>query len=210
MESLPYVQIYTRSDITFVLRVLGYQDSKCSTSRYIYMLVGGVIFWKSVKQNSTMVVEFVAYFEVVNRIEGLLKMYCDNCTVLKMASSSNNGTRMSRAQWCYQTGTTSHVVVPVYGDPAGQVDQYTTPQALSTRHKLNSSSWDRKTDSAGLDRSLLNRSYSNAQGACWRDSPSGAWFCTPSPRGACACSALQIEYSVSASTVGPGPITATP
>ncbi|RDX78935.1 hypothetical protein CR513_40712, partial [Mucuna pruriens] len=39
----------------------GCQDNKCSTSRYIYMLAGGAISWKFVKQTliapSTMVVE---------------------------------------------------------------------------------------------------------------------------------------------------------
>ncbi|RDY04450.1 hypothetical protein CR513_11842, partial [Mucuna pruriens] len=47
-----------------------YQDSKCSTFGYIYMLVGGVISWKSVKQTlidlSTMATKFVACFETSN------------------------------------------------------------------------------------------------------------------------------------------------
>ncbi|RDX74580.1 hypothetical protein CR513_45662, partial [Mucuna pruriens] len=76
--SLMYAQVYIRPDIAFVvgvlgrrtkghmltyqksedLEIIGYsdsdfagcQDSKCSTSGYIYMLTGGAISWKSVKQ----------------------------------------------------------------------------------------------------------------------------------------------------------------
>jgi len=46
------------------------QDSKHSTSGYIYMLVGGAISWKSTKQtliaSSTMVVEFISCFRAPN------------------------------------------------------------------------------------------------------------------------------------------------
>ena len=76
----------------------GCQDSKRSTSRYIFMLAGEAISWKSVKQtliaSSTMDVEFIACFEasnhgiwlrnfvtglrVVNGIKRPLKIYCDN------------------------------------------------------------------------------------------------------------------------------------
>ena len=42
----------------------GCQDRKCSTSRYIFMLAGGAISWKSAKHtliaSSTMVAEFIA------------------------------------------------------------------------------------------------------------------------------------------------------
>ncbi|RDY13064.1 hypothetical protein CR513_02067, partial [Mucuna pruriens] len=98
VRSLIYAQVCTRLDITFVvgilgrrtkrhmltyrksedLEIIGYsdfdfvgcQDSKCSTFGYIYMLAGGAISWKFIKQNliapSTMVVEFVACFEASN------------------------------------------------------------------------------------------------------------------------------------------------
>ncbi|RDX79051.1 hypothetical protein CR513_40572, partial [Mucuna pruriens] len=48
----------------------GCQDNKRFTSGYIYMLAGEAISWKFVKQTlivpSTMVVEFVTYFEASN------------------------------------------------------------------------------------------------------------------------------------------------
>ena len=61
------------------LKVIGYsdadfagcQDSRKSTSSYIFMLAGGAISWKSVKQtlvaSSTMEVEFIACFEASNQ-----------------------------------------------------------------------------------------------------------------------------------------------
>ena len=51
---------YSDSDLT------GCQDSMKSTSGYIYLLAGGAISWKSVKQSivgsSTMAAEFVACY----------------------------------------------------------------------------------------------------------------------------------------------------
>ena len=48
----------------------GYQDSKRSTSGYIFMLAGGTISWKSAKQiliaSSTMAVKFIACFKASN------------------------------------------------------------------------------------------------------------------------------------------------
>ncbi|RDX90786.1 hypothetical protein CR513_27319, partial [Mucuna pruriens] len=48
----------------------GCQDTKCSTSGYIYMMVGEAISWKSVKQTiialSTITVEFVACLKASN------------------------------------------------------------------------------------------------------------------------------------------------
>ena len=70
-----YILIYKRSD---QLEIIGYsdsnfvgcQDSRKSTSGYIYLLVGGAISWKSAKQtlivSSTMAVEFIAYYEAYN------------------------------------------------------------------------------------------------------------------------------------------------
>ena len=46
------------------------QDSKRSTSGYVFMLAGGVISWRSSKQtlmaSSTMVVEFIVCYEASN------------------------------------------------------------------------------------------------------------------------------------------------
>ena len=46
------------------------QDSKRSTSGYVFMLAGGVISWRSSKQtlmaSSTMVVEFIVFYEASN------------------------------------------------------------------------------------------------------------------------------------------------
>ena len=94
---------YRKSD---TLEIEGYSDSdfvgdaddKKSTYGYIFTLAKGVISWKSSKQSvttfSTMYAEFVACYEasgqvtwlkkfvpglkVVDNIERLLKLYCDN------------------------------------------------------------------------------------------------------------------------------------
>jgi len=70
-----YVLTYRRSEN---LEIIGYsdfdfagcQDSKRSTSGYVYILAGGAISWKSVKQtliaSSTMAAEFVACYEASN------------------------------------------------------------------------------------------------------------------------------------------------
>src|SRR3954470_10580057 len=76
----------------------GCQDTRRSTSGYVFLLARGAISWKSVKQtliaSSTMTAEFVACFEASNQgswlqnfvtglrileeIERPLKIYCDN------------------------------------------------------------------------------------------------------------------------------------
>ena len=70
-----YMLTYQKSDNLEIIGYLdfdfaGCQDSKQSTSGYIYMLVGGAISWKSAKQtpiaSSTMVVKFIACFEASN------------------------------------------------------------------------------------------------------------------------------------------------
>ncbi|RDX66209.1 hypothetical protein CR513_55043, partial [Mucuna pruriens] len=91
----------------------GCQDSKCSTSGYIYMLTGGVISWKFVKQTliapSTMATEFVACFEasnhgiwlrnfitslwVVNGIKRPLKIYCDNDSTVLYSNNNRSSTK---------------------------------------------------------------------------------------------------------------------
>ena len=60
------IEITGYSDSNFT----GYQDSRRSTSGYIYLLAGGVISWKSAKKtliaSSTMAAEFVACYEASN------------------------------------------------------------------------------------------------------------------------------------------------
>ncbi|KAL7102197.1 hypothetical protein ACP275_08G104400 [Erythranthe tilingii] len=98
-----YMLTYRRSD---QLEVIGYSDSdfagcldsRKSTSGFVFLLAGGAISWKSVKQSiiasSTMEAEFVACFEAsshalwlrnfilgfkaVDSITKPLKIYCDN------------------------------------------------------------------------------------------------------------------------------------
>ncbi|XP_042974887.1 secreted RxLR effector protein 161-like [Carya illinoinensis] len=92
------------------LEVTGYSDSdfagcfdsRKSTSGYVFLLAGGAISWKSMKQtittSSTMEAEFVACFEatvhglwlrnfisglgVVDSIERPLRIYCDNSSAI--------------------------------------------------------------------------------------------------------------------------------
>jgi len=92
---------------------VGCQDSKRSTSGYIYMLAGGTISWKSAKQtliaSSTMVAEFIACFEgsnhgiwlrnfiaslrVVDDIERPLKIYCDNKSRVLYSNNIRSATK---------------------------------------------------------------------------------------------------------------------
>ncbi|XP_035549735.1 secreted RxLR effector protein 161-like [Juglans regia] len=100
-----YQLTFKRTDI---LEVTGYSDSDfagCSDSRkstlgYVFLLAGGAILWRSMKQtitaSSTMEAEFVTCFEatvhglwlrnfisrlvVVDSIARPLRIYCDNST----------------------------------------------------------------------------------------------------------------------------------
>ncbi|CAI9786501.1 unnamed protein product [Fraxinus pennsylvanica] len=100
---------YFDSDFT------GCQDSRRSTSCYIYLLVGGAISWKSTNQtltaSSTIAAEFVACYEVsnhgiwlrnfitglhiLNGVEKPLKLYCDNNSA---AIYSNNNRSSSKSK----------------------------------------------------------------------------------------------------------------
>ncbi|KAK6119262.1 hypothetical protein DH2020_046988 [Rehmannia glutinosa] len=108
-----YMLTYKKSE---QLEIIGYsafdfagcQDSRRSTSGYIFLLPGGAISWKSVKQtlvaSSTMGSKFVACYEVSNHriwlqnfvtglriignVERPLKLYCDNHSA--MLYSNNN------------------------------------------------------------------------------------------------------------------------
>ncbi|KAL6351159.1 hypothetical protein AAG906_031745 [Vitis piasezkii] len=103
-----YMLTYRRLD---QLELIGYsdsdfagcQDSRRSTSGYIYLLAGGAISWRSAKQtlvtSSTMEAEFVACYEASNQgiwlrnfvtglrvldgIERPLKIFCDNKSAKK-------------------------------------------------------------------------------------------------------------------------------
>jgi hypothetical protein len=91
-DAPPEIVGYSDSDFA------GWLDIEKSTSGYIFTLTNGAISWKSSKQTistlSMMYAEFVACYEatgqvewlkkfiprlrVVNNIEKLLKIYCDN------------------------------------------------------------------------------------------------------------------------------------
>ena len=91
----------------------GCVDSRRSTSGYIFMLAGGVVYWRSVKQTlivtSTIKTEFVSCFEatlhgvwlksfmsglrVVDSISRPLKLYCDNFAVVFMAKNNKSESR---------------------------------------------------------------------------------------------------------------------
>ena len=95
---------YLDSDFT------GYIDSHKSTSGYIFMMAGGAVSWRSVKQTltatSTIEAEFVSYFEatshgawiksfiyglkVMDFIFKLLRIACDNSATVFMAKNNKN------------------------------------------------------------------------------------------------------------------------
>ena len=107
---------YRRSDD---LKVIGYSDSdyagcldsRRSTSGYIFMLAGGAISWRSVKQTlvatSTMEAEFVSCFEassqgiwlksfisglrIVDSISKPLRIYCDNSVTVFFTKNNKSG-----------------------------------------------------------------------------------------------------------------------
>ena len=107
MQKIPYAS--ADSDFTEC------QNSRRSTSGYIYMLVGGAISWKSAKQtliaSSTMAAEFIACFEasnhgiwlrnfvtglrIVDTIERPLKIFCDNNSVVLY---SNNNRSLAKSK----------------------------------------------------------------------------------------------------------------
>ncbi|XP_040872071.1 secreted RxLR effector protein 161-like [Glycine max] len=113
-----YMFTYQKSEN---LEIIGYsdsdfagcQDSKRSTSGYIFMLAGGAISWKSVKQtliaSSTMAAKFIVCFEasnhgiwlrnfvtglrVVDGIERPLKIYCDNNSTVLYSNNNRSATK---------------------------------------------------------------------------------------------------------------------
>ena len=106
-----YMLTYRKLD---QLEIIGYfdsdfagcRDSMKSTSGYIYLLDGGVISWKSVKQSivafSTMAAEFVACYEASNHgiwlrimdgIERPLKLFCDNKSTVLYSNNNRSSTK---------------------------------------------------------------------------------------------------------------------
>jgi len=113
-----YMLIYRQTDN---LDVIGYSDSnfagcvdsRKSTSRYIFMMTGGAISWRSVKQTltatSTMEAEFVSCFEstahgvwlksfiyglkIVDTISRPLRIFYDNSVVVFMAKNNKSGSQ---------------------------------------------------------------------------------------------------------------------
>ncbi|KAG8489197.1 hypothetical protein CXB51_017253 [Gossypium anomalum] len=113
-----YMLTYKKSDH---LEVIGYsdsdfagcQDSRKSTSGYIYLLAGGAISWKSVKQtlvaSSTMAAEFVACYKASNHgmwlrnfVIGLcilenvkrpLKLFCDNKSIVLYFNNNRSSSK---------------------------------------------------------------------------------------------------------------------
>ncbi|RVW57835.1 Retrovirus-related Pol polyprotein from transposon TNT 1-94 [Vitis vinifera] len=134
--NLMYAQVCTCPDIAFVVGMLGrylsnprsqhwkaakevgycgadfagYIDDKKSTTGYIFLMAGGAISWKSVKQtlttSSTMEAEYVACYEpcchvmwmqnfistlgVVDSISRPLKLFCDNSAVVAFSKNTRS------------------------------------------------------------------------------------------------------------------------
>ena len=117
-EQKTYMLTYRKLD---QLEIIGYSDSDfagCrdsmkSTSGYIYLLTGGAISWKSVKQSivasSTMAAEFVTCYEASNHgiwlrnfvtrlrimdgIERPLKLFCDNKSSVLYSNNNRSSTK---------------------------------------------------------------------------------------------------------------------
>ena len=113
-----YMLTYRKSD---QLEIIGYSDSDfvgCgdsmkSTLGYIYLLAGGAISWKSVKQSivasSTMAAEFVSCYEasnlgiwlqnfvtglhILDGIERLLKLFYDNKSAVLYFNNNRSSTK---------------------------------------------------------------------------------------------------------------------
>ncbi|RVW22351.1 Retrovirus-related Pol polyprotein from transposon TNT 1-94 [Vitis vinifera] len=113
-----YMLTYRRLD---QLELIGYsdsdfagcQDSRRSTSGYIYLLAGGAISWRSAKQtlvtSSTMEAEFVTCYEASNQgiwlrnfvtglrvldgIERPLKIFCDNKSAALYSNNNRSSTK---------------------------------------------------------------------------------------------------------------------
>ena len=113
-----YMLIYRQTDN---LDVVGYSDtdfagcvdSRKSTSGYIFIMAGGAVSWRSVKQTliatSTMEAEFVSCFEattqgvwlksfitglrVMDSISRPLRIFCDNSAAVFLVKNNKSGSR---------------------------------------------------------------------------------------------------------------------
>ncbi|XP_040951489.1 secreted RxLR effector protein 161-like [Gossypium hirsutum] len=113
-----YMLTYKRSNL---LEVIGYSDSdftgcqnsRKSTSDYIYLLAGGAISWKSVKQTlvatSIMATEFVVCYEasnheiwlrnfvnglrIIENVERPLKLFCDNKSAVMYSNNNKSASK---------------------------------------------------------------------------------------------------------------------
>ncbi|RVX00945.1 Retrovirus-related Pol polyprotein from transposon TNT 1-94 [Vitis vinifera] len=123
MKNIPYAstvgslmnaQVCTRPDIAFTvgirtsnLEVVGYSDSdfagcvdsRKSTSGYIFILAGGAISWKSVKQTMTAtshgvwLKSFISELRVMDSISRPLSIYCNNSATVFMVKNNKSGSR---------------------------------------------------------------------------------------------------------------------
>ncbi|RVW29447.1 Retrovirus-related Pol polyprotein from transposon TNT 1-94 [Vitis vinifera] len=95
-------------------------DDKKSTTGYIFMMAGGVVSWKSVKQtlttSSTMEAEYVACYEacchamwmrnfvsalgVVDSISRPLKLFCDNSATVAFSKNTRSISRSKHIDGC--------------------------------------------------------------------------------------------------------------
>ena len=122
-----YMLTYKRSNN---LEVVGYsdsdfagcQDTSKSTTGYVYLLAGGAISWKSVKQEiiatSTMEAEFIACFvtsnqglwlrnfvtglRIVNEVEKPIKIYCDNKSAVLYSNDNSSSIKSKHIKIKYR------------------------------------------------------------------------------------------------------------
>ena len=113
-----FMLTYRKSD---QLEIIGYsdsdfagcQDSRKSTSGYVFLLAGGAISWRSAKQSivasSTMAAEYIAMYEasnqavwlknfvtglrILDRVERPLKIYCDNKSAVLFSNNNRSLTK---------------------------------------------------------------------------------------------------------------------
>ena len=113
-----YMVTYRRSNQVEIVEYIDYDFVGCqysmkSTSGYIYLLFGGTISWKSVKQfliaSYTMAAEFIKYYEasnyeiwlqnfvtgqrIVDSVDRPLKLFCDNKSAVLYSNNNRSSTK---------------------------------------------------------------------------------------------------------------------